>query len=319
MFNIINNLSFKGIIDPHVHAGHWYHEGAPGHYYGKEFTDGFKRPFNNLNGQPESDTFVNTGKIDKMIISDIDTMADDFYLGEYEGNENALKIFGDDDFYALLAVCRPDKTNGDISDIKKLFKAYPERFLGLKLHPEAMNMYADDYRCDPYMEFARENRLPCMFHSEGEGVSGVESIYNLAKRFPDVPVILAHMGAGGADCHNRAISVFERALQNNDADIYVDLSWVDWENGLPSYEKPSVKKVIDTALEYNALDKILFATDTPLGCFGEHTENGYMSQEAYKLSVDTLASFIERNYPDNCEEIKNKIFHDNAAKLFNIG
>ena len=92
MFNIINNLSFKGIIDPHVHAGHWYHEGAPGHYYGKEFTDGFKRPFNNLNGQPESDTFVNTGKIDKMIISDIDTMADDFYLGEYEGNENALKI-----------------------------------------------------------------------------------------------------------------------------------------------------------------------------------------------------------------------------------
>ncbi len=50
------------------------------------------------------------------------------------------------------------------------------------------------------------------------------------------------MGAGGADCHNRAISVFERALQNNDADIYVDLSWVDWENGLPSYEKPSVKK-----------------------------------------------------------------------------
>ena len=66
-----------------------------------------------------------------------------------------------------------------------------------------MNMYADDYRCDPYMEFARKNNLPCMFHSEGEGVSGVESIYNLAKRFPDVPVILAHMGAGGADCHNR--------------------------------------------------------------------------------------------------------------------
>ena len=84
------------------------------------------------------------------------------------------------------------------------------------------------------------------------------------------------------------------------------------------YEKPSVKKVIDTALKYNALDKILFATDTPLGCFGEHTESGYMPQEAYNLSVDRLASFIERNYPDNCEEIKDKIFHDNAAKLFGI-
>lgn len=32
MFNIINNSSFKGIIDPHVHYGHWYHEGTPGHY-----------------------------------------------------------------------------------------------------------------------------------------------------------------------------------------------------------------------------------------------------------------------------------------------
>ena len=42
MFNIINNLSFKGIIDPHVHSGHWYHEGTPGHYYGKEFTDSLK-------------------------------------------------------------------------------------------------------------------------------------------------------------------------------------------------------------------------------------------------------------------------------------
>ena len=112
-----------------------------------------------------------------MIVSDIDTMADDYYAGEYEGNENALKIFGDDDFYALLAVCRPDKTNGDISDIQRLFDTYPEKFTGLKLHPEAMNMYADDYRCDPYMEFARKNNLPCMFHSEGEGVSGVE--YNL--------------------------------------------------------------------------------------------------------------------------------------------
>ncbi len=317
MFNIINNLSFKGIINPHVHAGHWYHEGTPGHYYGKEFTDSFKT-LNNLNREPECDTFTSTGGIDKMIVSDIDTMADDYYAGEYEGNENALKIFGDDDFYALLAVCRPDKTNGDISDIQRLFDTYPEKFTGLKLHPEAMNMYADDYRCDPYMKFARKNNLPCMFHSEGEGVSGVESIYNLAKRFPDVPVILAHMGAGGADCHNRAISVFERALQNNDADIYVDLSWVDWENGLPSYEKPSVKKVIDTALKYNALDKILFATDTPLGCFGEHTESSYMPQETYNLSVDRLASFIKRNYPDSCEEIKDKIFHDNAAKLFGI-
>ena len=43
-----------------------------------------------------------------------------------------------------------------------------------------------------------------------------------------------------------------------------------------------------------------------------------MPQEAYNLSVDRLASFIKRNYPDNCEEIKDKIFHDNAAKLFGI-
>ncbi len=56
MFNIINNLSFKGIIDPHVHAGHWYHkEGTPGHYYGKDFTDSFKT-LNSLNREPECDT-----------------------------------------------------------------------------------------------------------------------------------------------------------------------------------------------------------------------------------------------------------------------
>lgn len=320
IINSVQNISFKGIIDTHVHLGHWYKAGKPGHYYGKNTTDSFKAPFKNLNTEPEKDTFVkNVDKVDTMLVSDLDVMSgDNYYNGEFSGNENFLKTLEDDPFYVPLAVCRPDKTGGDTKDIEKLLEKYPKSFVGFKFHPEAMGLVADDEKYEPYMNLAREKSLPCMFHSQGEGVSDVAAIYNLAKKFPEVPVILAHMGAGSAVAHQKAIDVFEKSLKNNDANLYVDLSWVDWENGLPSFEKPSVKKVLDVALKYDALDRILFGTDTPLGCFGENPEGGKSPQVAYEMSVDTLCGFIKRNYPDNYNEILNDIFKDNAAKLFGI-
>ncbi len=317
--NSVQNISFKGIIDTHVHTGHWYKQGESGYYYGKNFTDNFKAPLRNTSGTSEADTFTrNTDRVDNMLVSDLDVMSEEYYRGEFFGNEDFLKTLEEDPFYVPLAVCRPDKTNGDTKDIEKLLEKYPKSFAGFKFHPEAMNLPADDCRYEPYMKLAQEKNFPCMFHSEGEGVSGVRAIYNLAKKFPNVPVILAHMGAGGAFCHQKAIDVFEESLKNDNANLYVDLSWVDWENGLPSFEKPSVKKVIDVALQYDALDHILFATDTPLGCFGENPEGGKSPLEAYELSVETLQNFIKRNYPENYNEILNGIFHDNAAKLFDI-
>ncbi len=318
IINSIQNISFKGIIDTHVHTGHWYKEGKPGYYYGKSLTDGFRAPFKNINADSK-DTFIkNAEKLDNMLVSDLDVMSEEYYKGEFIGNEDFLKSLEDDSFYVPLVVCRPDKTGGDTKDVEKLLEKYPESFAGFKFHPEAMSLPADDLKYEPYMQLAFEKNFPCMFHSEGEGVSDVSAIYRLAKKFPGVPVILAHMGAGGASCHQKAIDVFEESLKNNDANLYVDLSWVDWENGLPSYEKPSVKKVIDVALEYDALDKILFGTDTPLGCFGEKQEGGKSPLEAYEMSVDSLQNFIKRNYPENYNEILNGIFHDNAAKLFKI-
>lgn len=321
IINSIQNVAFRGIIDTHVHLGHWYKGGKPGYYYGKDLTDGFKAPFKNINADPGADTFVkNADKVDTMLVSDLDIMSDDnYYKGEFSGNEAFLETLEDDPFYVPLVVCRPDKTGGDTKDVEKLLEKYPNSFAGFKFHPEAMGLIADDEKYDPYMELAKEKDFPCMFHSQGDSVSDVTAIYSLAKRFPKVPVIMAHMGAGDASSHQKAIDVFEESLKNGDANLYVDLSWVDWENGLPSSEKPSVKKVIDVALNYDALDRILFGTDAPLGCFGEKPEGGKSPQEAYEMSVDTLFNFIKRNYPDNYNEISNGIFRDNAAKLFNIG
>ncbi len=318
------NVNFTGnrVIDAHVHTGHWYKEGCDGPNYCHD-TDSFKHlktPF--LSNPLSEDVFVKSeipdyNTVEHAVISGLDVMSD-YYTDEFNDNKALLNSLENDSFYVPLIVCRPDKTDGDSSEVQRLLDELPGEFSGFKFHPDAMNLIASDSRYDSYMEIAEENNLPCVFHSEGDGVSGVRAIYDLAKRFPNTPVVMAHMGAGGIDCHNKAIDVFEESLKNNDANLYVDLSWVDWDNGLPSVEKPSVKRVIDTAIKYDALDRILFGTDTPLGCFGERCEGGLDPHQAYGKAIDTLKVYIEKNYPKNHEEIVDKILYENAANLFNI-
>ncbi len=37
---------------------------------------------------------------------------------------------------------------------------------------------------------------------------------------------MGHMGAGGNLAHQKAIRILEESIQNNDAKLYVDISWL---------------------------------------------------------------------------------------------
>lgn len=322
----VNGVSFRGkIIDSHLHYGHFKRFDNPNelNMYDNNHLDSFvKSPLNvNVGGIPQQDN------VEKVIISNLDCLIHNGMKNEFDGNKSMLDFCLNNASYHPLAVCQPSKTGGNVANINKLLRQYPDKFVGLKFHPRDFNLVADDNKYRPYMRLAERFQMPCVFHSDvnindaGEIVDEISSpkkIYNLAKMYPDVPVVMAHMGAGRAPmAHDEAIKVLEESLTKNDAKLYVDLSWVDWgQNGLSNSEQPSVVKLIKMLQEKNATDRVLFGTDAPLGCFGEKLAGGLSPKQAYEKTVGDLKTVIKENFGKDSEDLINKIFYKNADDLF---
>lgn len=320
--NPIGKLNFKGkIIDSHIHIGNWkevYQEQA------KDLTK-------------EIDVFIkspldNGDIIEKVIVSNLDCLYNkkgkgepiEFLLGEIEGNKKLLELSKSNSKVTPLAVCQPGY--GSVDNIKKLFLENPESFVGLKFHPEVLKISANDESYKPYMEFANSKKLPCLFHSsnsvdvhyEGGAIakaskySTPEQIYKLAKEYKETPIILAHWGGDGEENYKKVTDLIINSIKNKEAKIYGDISWVDCN----SAEKPNLKKIIKTLKSENAIERILFGTDAPLGRFGGNGENGLSPKQAYTKMVDDVKNMIKREFPDDADKIIDKIFFENANELF---
>jgi len=320
----LNGISFKGaIIDSHIHYGHWNKADNPNELqmYGAEELDAYiKSPLEvTVNGVKQEDN------VEKAIVSNLDCFVRNGMKDEIEGNRAMLDFCAKNPTYYPLAACQPTKTNGNCANIGKLLRENPDKFVGLKFHPRNFNHAADDDAYRTYLKLAERYKLPCIFHSdiefdkEGKIISPAspQAIYNAAKQFPDVPVVMAHMGAGGAEAHKNAMEVLFKSIDKDDARLYVDLSWVDWGNdGLSSTKKPSVVTLIKELQKRNATDRILFGTDAPLGCFGEKPQGGLSSKQAYAKSISDLKTVIKENFGAKADELINKIFYKNADDLF---
>ena len=143
----ISKTNFMGkIIDSHAHIGK-HNRGC----YIKSDLDVFVK-----SELPNNDT------VEKMLVSDLDVLHG--IKNEFEGNKLALETFKNNEKYSLLASCNPK--DGEISNIKKLFKDYPSGFVGLKFHSDIQQLDLDNKKYEPYLEFASKKKLPCLFHSQ---------------------------------------------------------------------------------------------------------------------------------------------------------
>lgn len=347
----VKPLSFKAnIIDSHVHRGS---EGSMWNSvkFPTESLDEFiKTPLDvEINGQKQTDI------VKRVLVSSIDGLSwsetqkkqvyalgknklslkpeeVEFAKDEISANLDMINKFKSDDFYAVMAVCHPSKTQGSADNIRKLINENPGTITGLKFHPQDLLLNANSPLYDDYMKLAQEKNLPCLFHSQvavdyGRNAetqvlnwADPQYIYDLAKRHPKVPVILGHMGAGGPVAHKKAIRILEESVRNNDANLYVDISWVDFVNGQPNKSPANLIDVIKKMQKAGHLEKILFGTDAPLGCFGEKlSENNGVKMSAkksYEIMVSRTKTAIKNNFGDEAENIINKIFCENAEELF---
>lgn len=306
------NIYFKGkIIDAHTHIGN--HNGE-------------------INTKEKLDTFVksalpNKDTVEKMIVSDLDVLHS--AKSEYEGNKAALELFKNNDKYALLASCSPK--DGDVKNIEKLFKEYPNEFKGLKFHPDIQNLPISDKKYEPYMKFASKNNLPCLFHSQVNVLEGKLNpndihiadpthIYNLAKKYPKTPVVLAHMGAGWQESHDKAIDILLESIKKGDANLYADVSWVDIDNAQTHIVKAikRLKGIGEKDWKYGDQSyRLMFGTDAPLARFQGEGD----VRTTYSNFVDKIKTSIrnDKDLQPEAEKIIEDLFYNNAKKLYLSG
>ncbi len=272
------------IFDAHTHIGRWD--------VNSNFTE--KDLFNVLN----------QNNVEYFCISNLSAMGIDPnkpdrtpFLNEIDANEKLLKKFKSFPQAVILAVCEP--VHGSAKNIKLLLGKHKGKFKGLKFHSEANQVPADSELYDPYMEIAKEFDLPCLFHSGDltSPYSSPELIYNIAKRHPDVKVIMGHLSSGVLESKIRAIEIMWESVQKNNCKLYCDTSW-------------NAAIVVINLIKNIPIERIMFGSDSPMA--------NMLNPSSYNFYVNSVMQAIEDEFPSNAQELIQKVFCTNAKELFKV-
>ena len=130
---------------------------------------------------------------------------------------------------------------------------------------------------------------------------------NIKKDGINTPVIMGHMGMGSKSDNYAGLQILIDSIKNKDANLYADTAWVD-EDVLVDSLKRLMKETKD------GLSRIVFGTDAPLGKRGENYRPSYIGR------IQRIQAKIRNDIElaPYAEEIIEKLFSKNAAKLFNI-
>ncbi len=159
-----------------------------------------------------------------------------------------------------------------------------EYFVGLKVHPFYSQLPVTDARYRDYFRFAQEMGLPIAVHTAMDRTSEPSYVYEVAKRYPEIPFIMVHMGLGSD--HQEAIALASQ-LEN----LYLDTSWV---------------KVQATKLAVSVCGpphKVLFGSDSPID-----------GQDTYAF----YANYFARDRRLLCKSDWDSVLGGNAVRLFNL-
>ena len=174
---------------------------------------------------------------------------------------------------------------------------------GIKLFPGYEHYYAPDERLTGVYELSLRFNIPIIFHTgllwdpEKKGLikySNPLAIDEVATKFPDLKIVIAHMGNPWAeDC---------AAVVYKNKNIYVDISgfFTDFGGPFPKEEKNSFLAYIEKigGIVDNLKQRMLYGTDWPLCDMKEYVK---------------IASAIKLT-----PEERELLFWKNAANLFNL-
>ena len=293
---MINEEDYGKIIEAHAHIGTWSADNV-------DFTEEtlnavFDEPFIvSINGEEEENEVVYV-LVSNM--SGIDQLPDGSpKIDEIEANTEMLDIAAENPKLKTLIVGQPGYGNAD--NLVELIEDRGEDIYGIKLHPHTLMLDANDPLYEPYMAVAQKYELPVLFHSQ-DNYSDPLYIYETAQKFPEVPVILAHLGMGGDDNHWYTFGILQAALKSQTANLYADVSWLS----------PEMIVALLQRADEETLYHLMFGTDIPLG--------PYSDPAVYPARVSEVKSAIADAFDEEeAAELIHRLFYQNAYDLFFAG
>lgn len=190
-------------------------------------------------------------------------------------------------FYAFADI---DTRNTSTESVEAICKALAEYGLdGIKIHPNNTGVDLDSAYNQAIFAYAQEERIPVAIHSYPNSANDRSAVYrivNVMEQYPDLTVIVSHMGA----------YQWEQLLPTH---AYVDISAI-----LPDYVRTyGIRKTNEILRKFGA-DRLIFATDYP-------DSRLLQPEEIYASYFDIL------NQMDFSQEEAEKIAYGNMLKILN--
>ncbi len=190
---------------------------------------------------------------------------------------NAVKQYPD----KLVGLVWINPYDGDKA-MKNIDKAINRwNFKGIKMHPLLDAYLPDQEIVRPIMDQARKYQIPVLFHCGHPPWSLPWHFGNLADTYPDVTIILGHMGHGHIVYINAAIEVAEKH-----ENILLETSAMPMQSKI----KEAVAKVGD--------DKVMYGSDMPFG------------HPAFEIKKVEVAGLTKKQL--------NLVLEENARRIFRL-
>ena len=196
------------------------------------------------------------------------------------GNEEAARLAGPAEGICYWAVVDPTEPRTYQQSVNLLAQ---DKCLGIKIHPEEHAYPITEYG-RAIFEFAAKHNAVLITHS-GESKSMPEDFVTLANSFPEVSLILAHLGCGSDGDPTHQVRAIQASRHGN---MFVDTSSA--KNVMPGLIEWGVKEI--------GAEHVLYGTDSPL----------YFAP-MQRARID---------YADITDAEKHKILRDNAVSLLKL-
>jgi uncharacterized protein len=222
----------------------------------------------------------------------------------FGGKARLAGIWVDDADVARYVAQAPDRMIGFLSidptgdgwleELEAGHQLYGMR--GIKLLPMYAGFYPQDEQLDPLWRYASQHQLPVLLHTGTTFVANAPIDCTLprhldvvARRFPEVKIILAHLGH---PYEGETVAVIRKH-----SNLFADVSAL-------VYRPWQLFHSLMLVHEYNVWEKILFGTDFPVTTVAE-TVNGLRSLTEVKMDRFTLPK----------EQIERLIYRDTLRLL----
>jgi predicted TIM-barrel fold metal-dependent hydrolase len=195
-----------------------------------------------------------------------------------EGNTEAARVVAQTPGlkqYVVIDPLRPE-TYAQADEMLK-----HSQCVGIKIHPEEHGYPIRDHAA-PIFEFAAARKAIVLTHSSEQN-SLCEDFVPWANRFPEVKLILAHIGCGWDGDVTHQVRAIHKGQHGN---MYADTSSA----------RSIMPGLIEWAVQEIGAEYVLFGTDTPL--------------------YSTAMHRARINHAELSDDVKRLILRDNAVKLF---